>query len=279
VRLRDAVENVVRSWGAHEEGRGGRQVIDYDCAPTTEPIVAAGSRLDVFNQLTELSAQAVAENNEPVQRTLRAHLAYLSSVLGQRLPLNEYMLATQGCPAAGWSEDYLMAVGDRARKALTDLGVAWGPNTGDDLNEVEELIDLDQARDRVQAVAAEVEPVVRALTGTTAPFTLTIEVEDVDDYWSYWLDGAGSNARLRLNTRTAVFTDTRLQQFAQHELLGHALQCASFAHTATIDDVEWVRTLTVHLPYQTLLEGLATALPMFTTPDDVRLMARTRLTH
>lgn len=279
MRLRDAVEDVVRSWHAHEAARGGRSVIDYDCAPPDAPAVPADSRLDVFERLSALHEQADAEANRPVLRTLRAHLAYLSSVLGQRPPLDDYMLATQGCAAAGWPEEYVLAVGERARKALTDLGVTWGASTGDDLKVIEEPINVEQARARVELVAAQVEPSLRELTGTTAPFTVRIEIVDVDDYWAYWLDGAGSTARLRFNTRQAVFTDTRLQQFAQHELLGHALQCASYAHVAAHEDVEWVRTFTVHLPYQTLLEGLATALPLFTTPDDVRLMARTRLTH
>lgn len=279
MRLRDAVEDVVRSWDAYERARGGRAVIDYDCAPPDQPVEPASSRLEVFDRLTALHEQAEVDGNDTVFRTLRAHLAYVSGVLGQRPPLDEYLRATQGCPAGGWPEDYILAVGEQARKALTDLGVDWGPNTGDDLKVVEEPIDLHQARAQIQAVAGEVEPTLRELTGANAQFTVEIEVVDVDDYWAYWLDGAGSQARMRFNLRHADFTTTRLHQFAQHELLGHALQCASFAHVAAREDVEWVRTLTVHLPYQTLLEGLATALPLFTTPDDVRLMARIRLTH
>jgi hypothetical protein len=279
VRLRDTVEQVVRTWGAHEAARGGRQVIDFDCAPPAEPVPAARSRLEVYHQLKALSAQAKADDDQAVQRTLQAHLAYLGSVLGDRPELNDYMLRTQGCPAAGWPEDYVVAVGDRARKALTDLGVTWGPTTGDDIHAVEDPIDISEAQERVQVVSDEVEPIVRALTGTTAPFTVNVEVIDIDDYWSFWVDGAGSTARLRFNARVAVFTDIRLRQFAQHELLGHALQCASFTQTAATENVDWVRTLTVHLPYQTLLEGLATAWPMFTTPEDVRLMARSRVTH
>jgi hypothetical protein len=185
----------------------------------------------VFDQLSALSAQAEADGDQAVQRTLRAHLAYLASVLGHRPALNEYMLDTQGCPAAGWPEDYVVAVGDRARKALTDLGVTWGPNTGDDIHAVEDPINISEARERVELVSADIEPIVRRLTATTAPFTVNIEVIDIDDYWSFWVDGAGSTARLRFNARQAVFTDIRLRQFAQHELLGHALQCASFTQT------------------------------------------------
>jgi hypothetical protein len=279
VRVRDEVEVVVRAWDAHERARGGRAVVDYDCALTGAPVAPAENRLDVLEQLTRLGEQAAAEGADTVRQTVSAHLAYLRAVLGERPDLDTYVRATQGCPAAGWSEDYVVSLADRARKALADIGVTWSADTSQELTAVEGPIDIHQAREQVEAVAASVEPTVRALTGTSAPFSLTIQNVDVDDYWSYWLDGAGSQARLRFNTRHATFTQTKLLQFAQHELLGHALQCASYAQTAAADDVPWVRTLTVHLPYQTLLEGLATALPLFATPEDTRLVARTRLVH
>lgn len=269
----------MRTWDAHERARGARAVIDYDCAPTGALVTPAANRLDVLNQLTRLSERATVEHDDDVQRTVSAHAVYLRAVLGERLDLDAYVRATQGCSAAGWNEHYVVSVADRARKALADTGVTWGANTSRELTAVEGPIDIHQAREEVQAVAASVEPVVRALTGTSAPFTLIIETVDVDDYWSYWLDGAGSQARLRFNTRQATFTQTKLAQFAQHELLGHALQCASYAQAAADTDVPWVRTLTVHLPYQTLLEGLATALPLFATPEDHLLVARTRLAH
>lgn len=279
MRLRDAVEQAVRAWHAHETARGGRLVIDFDCAPAVGQVQPALSRLDICERLTTLHERAVAEGDAALEPTLRAHLAYLRHVLGERPPVEEYIRNTQGCAAAGWSPDYVAAVGDRARVALADLGIGWGPTTMTELNELEGHIELAEAKDRVLAVAAQAEPNVRALAGTSAPYSVTIEIVDIDDYWAYWLDGAGSDVRLRLNLRQAVFTRTRLEQFAQHELLGHALQGASYAQAAATVDVPWSRLLTVHLPYQVCLEGLATALPLFVTPNDAKLAARTRLDH
>lgn len=276
-QLRDEVEAVIRSWDAHERLRGGREVLDYDCAPTDQPVAAAASRLEVWQRLDELGRRA---GDEPVvARTIGAHLAYLSHVLGHRPPLDEYLRATQGCPAAGWPEDHVEAVGERARAALDELGVAWGPRTTDDLAAIEQPLDVEQARAGVELEAAKVEPAVRALTGATAPYHVKIEIVEVDDYWSYWLDGAGSTARLRFNLRHARFTDARLRTFALHELLGHALQCASFAQTAARREVPWVRTFAVQTGYQVMLEGLATALPLFFTPKDSHVVARARLAH
>jgi hypothetical protein len=121
--------------------------------------------------------------------------------------------------------------------------------------------------------------VIRRLAGTQAPYSVTVEVEDVDAYWSFWLDGAGAEVRLRFNPRRAVFTENRLRQFVMHEILGHALQSASMADTCRREDVPWVRLLSVHLPHQVALEGLAQAMPLFIAPENTRLIARVRFEH
>jgi hypothetical protein len=71
----------------------------------------------------------------------------------------------------------------------------------------------------------------------------------------------------------------RARQFALHEVLGHGLQCASLAARCQEVDVPWVRLLSVHAPYQVMLEGLAQVMPLFVTPDDAALEARVRLDH
>lgn len=123
------------------------------------------------------------------------------------------------------------------------------------------------------------EPAVRKLTGTDAPFHFEIESANVDAYWAYWLDGGGANARLRLNLRRAQSTEVRARVFALREVLGHALKGASYAARCVQEDVPWVRLLSVHAPQQVLLEGLPQALPLFVIPDDEEVMVRTRLAH
>jgi hypothetical protein len=116
-------------------------------------------------------------------------------------------------------------------------------------------------------------------TGASARFELDVAAVDVDTYWSYWLDGAGQRARLRINTRRAHFTKVRVRQFALHEILGHALSCASYAARCAAEDVPWLRTLSVHALHQVVGEGLAQALPLFVTPDDEAVITRVRLDH
>jgi hypothetical protein len=279
VPLRDDVEQVIRFWDAHERARGGRSIIDYDFVPTTAETIPAPSRLDVYDRLTVLLAQAQTEGAGRVAEVLTAHLAYLRALLGERPPLEQYIRETQGCSAAGWSADYVTAIGRRARTAIEEQGVRWGPRTDEELIQVEKPIDLNEARDRVLAVAADAEPAFRALTGSTAEYTVSIEIHDVDDYWAYWVDGAGSHVRLRFNTRQATFTEVRLRHFVLHEILGHGLQCATYADVAAKTDVDWVRLSSVNLPYQVLLEGLAQAIPLFVAPDDAPLITRVRIEH
>ncbi|MEV6258954.1 hypothetical protein AB0L97_37520 [Nocardia sp. NPDC051911] len=79
--------------------------------------------------------------------------------------------------------------------------------------------------------------------------------------------------------RNANFTKVRARQMALHEVLGHGLQSASISARCAVEDVPWVRLLSVHGPQQVLLEGWAQAMPLFITPDDEALVASTRLVH
>ncbi|MFB9833800.1 hypothetical protein [Actinoallomurus acaciae] len=206
-------------------------------------------------------------------------MAYLRALLGERQNLDAYAHATQGCPAAGWPAEYVTAKGELARRCVEALGVEWGTTTAEDLAESEGRVDAEAAPDAIRQAAEDYEPAIREVTGSDAPYELTIEKTVVDAYWAYWLDGAGSRVRLRLNMPNATFTKVQARQFALHEVLGHGLQGASIsAHCAT-EDVPWVRLSSVHGPQQVLLEGLAQAFPLFITPEDKALTTRVRLDH
>ncbi len=277
--LRDAAEAALRAWDAHETARGGKPVIDYDCCPPATPPAPAPSRLGVYRELAELRDTADRAGDPRLAKEIGAHLAYLSALLGHRTPLDDYVRATLGCGTAGWPDEYVTERGDAARACLDARGVAWGPDTERDLDQAEGPVDTGEAAEAIREAATRLEARVRAASGATATFELTTETVDEDSYWSYWLDGAGQRARLRINLRRARFTTVRVRQFALHEILGHALCCACYAARCATQDAAWVRTLCVHTPGQVASEGLAQALPLFITPDDEPVITRVRLDH
>lgn len=273
VHLRDEAEAVLRAWDVLERERGGEPVVDFDCAPVAAEVEAAPDRLWVYRRLRELRGRA----SGALAVRLDGDLAYLGALLGQRRPLDEYVRATQGCAAAGWPEEYVVERGEVARAALESLGVSWGPDTAAELEHLEGPLPVEAAGEAIRRAAERYEPAVRALTGATASYRLAIEAVEVDAYWAFWLDGAGEDVRLRLNLTNARFTEAGARRFALHEVLGHGLQSVGIgAHGA---DAPWPRLLSVHVPYQVALEGLAQAMPLFVAADDPVLTARVRLDH
>jgi hypothetical protein len=279
VNLRDASEIALRAWNAYEVNRGAPPVIDFDCDPTFDSIAPAVGRLAVHRDLTGLRRRAGAERNEPLAARLTAHLAYLEALMGAREPLQAYVLSTQGCGAAGWSTDYVTAIGEIARRHIEGLGATWNAATSDALVAIEEPLDPKEAPEAIREAATKLENDVRSVVHSQAPYDLNIEIVDLDAYWGYWLDGAGSRVRMRINIKRAKFTKVQATQFALHEILGHGLQCASYADQCAKGNVQWLRMTSVHAQHQVLLEGLAQALPLFVAPDDERLVARVRLAH
>ena len=277
--LRDEAERAIRAWDAYERRRGTSPVIDYDCHPIDAYVEPATSRLEVLEQFKTLWKKSDDQEHPEVRQRLLSDITYLRAVLGERAPLNEYVEKTQGCSAAGWSEDYLMRRRDQARERLGDIGVGWHGGTAEEMSQVETPLKVEDVPDVVRGMVAEFEPQVRAITGSSAPFEISIENVHVDAYWSYWLDGAGEKARMRINLKNAVFTEVSARAFTLHEIFGHALQCASFSAHALEADVPWVRLCSVHSAQQVLLEGLAQALPMFVIPGDQRAMARLSFVH
>ncbi|WP_280366660.1 hypothetical protein [Nocardia wallacei] len=278
--LRDQIETVLRSWDTYETGCGAPAIIDYDCHPdTTGTVPAARDRRDIRDHLQRLHDHATAEGDSTLIERLDADIAYCDALLGTTRPFADYLHATQGCAATGWSADYLDHRRTLAIDALRDAGIAWGPATRDELAQAEGVLSTEKTAEAARQAVTDYESAVRQATGATATYEVDIETVDTDGYWAYWLDGAGQHARLRINRRGPAFTKVRARQCALHEILGHAAQYAALAQRCNTEDVPWVRLLSVHANHQVLFEGLAQALPLFVTPNDHELALRVRLDH
>lgn len=277
--LRDEIEDVLRGWHVYEAARPSPiQVIDFDCLSSAEGSpIKIESRLHAYQLLLDL--REPASSHPFLLQRLDADLAYLAALMGQVFPLDEYLVRTQGCGTAGWPAPYVEERGEVARTFLAELGIPWDKKTTARMEELEGPLEVGQAADAIRSAADKLEPAVRAAVDTDVRFPLVVENADVDEYWSYWLDGDRDQVRLRLNMNKAKFTRTQARQMAMHEVLGHALQFTSIAHASESADVPWVRVFSVHAPTQVLFEGIAQALPLLVTPDDTGVVARVRLVH
>lgn len=279
MQLRDNIEEAIRRWDALERSRGEAPVIDFDCAPAADKPHPFDNRFAALDELQRLRIEADAQR-QPVLRThLDAHIAYLSASMGQQIPFDEYILLTQGCAPCGWTQDYIEQRAHIAKEALTSLGIAWDEHTQRNLHSMSEQLSADEVAPAIADYADKFEPAVRQLVNTTTEFTLTIEDVEVDAYWSYWLDGAGHDARLRINRNKASFSRVDAYRFALHEVLGHALQYSSLTTQAEANYVGWPRILAVHCPHQILFEGMAQVLPHIVSPEDKLVAARTKIDH
>ncbi|MCA1708706.1 MAG: hypothetical protein LC808_37660, partial [Actinobacteria bacterium] len=210
---------------------------------------------------------------------LDAHIAYLCALMGQQLPFAEYISVTQGCTPRGWTQDYLEQRAWIAKDALEALKISWDEHTWKNLRSVSEQLPASEIGAAIADYADKHESSVRRLVDTAADFNLTIEDVEVEAYWSYWLDGAGHDTRLRINKKKVTFSHIDAYRFALHEVLGHALQYSSLTAQAEATTVKWPRILAVHCPHQVLFEGLAQVLPWIVALDDEIVIARTRVDH
>lgn len=274
MEVREQIERLVRGWNDFETDAGADPVIDYNCAPQIGGDRVEG-RFAVLDRLTALREVADGE----VAPTIDAHVSYLQALLGRRIELGDYIRATQGCPARAWSAGHVDTAEQVARTAVNEVDVRWDGSTRASLAALSDAIDVADAGEVIRGYALEYEPLVRSLTGAASDFELNVETVDLDAYWAYWLDGEGRRARLRINSRTASFTDSDAYRFALHEVLGHALQYANLTQAAEVDGGGWVRQLAIHCPHQVLFEGLAQVLPLAVCPDDALVRARTRVDH
>ncbi|MGH3720613.1 MAG: hypothetical protein ACRDRI_17560 [Pseudonocardiaceae bacterium] len=276
--LRDEVERTIDDWNWYEIERRGTGIITYDCSPDDYQ-ASPRDRLTTLERLESLAITAAQQGISELATVIRSNITYLRATLGERLSLSEYIKATQGSEIGRWRPDYLDERRTIALERLDTIGIPWNKGTRTEVENFGGALSITDVPDALRQEADRLLPDARKATGTTADYELSIELVDIDAYWAYWIDGVRDQAHLRLNRKNSSFTPTRIKQFAVHEILGHALQFASFYATCTKGPTSWLRKFSVFGNHQLMFEGLAQALPLFITPDDHRLLAHVHLDH
>ena len=265
------LDQAVRGWDRHERAHGRQPVVAYDLDPPASAVCAAG-RGETARALTELA------DTHP--DAVRGHLAYLSRLTGESIrPLDAYVAVTQQTPLQPVGDAHLQRRRDELANFAAAVGVTFGPELPAQLTATETPVGAADLEDVISLELDRWLSVVATYVRSDVTFDVAIERVDEDVYWSYWLDGAGRNARMRINMRHAQFTLTQARQFALHELCGHALQCASWsARRVENGTARFPATHCVHLGQQPAFEGIGQALGLLVARTDKLLAARTRLT-
>jgi len=275
--LRDEVDGIVRTWHMYEVARGGAPIIDYDLQPHDHEPAPPASTDEVVARLQDVAARTT---DTQLLEYVNAHIAFGQALTSGNWLFADFVKMTQGVWPRRWPPGDVEKSRSSAASHLAQLGIELGPQTRSMLNDLDRPLQSSEVEVAILEAASDLRPQVSGLVGELAPFDVEILlVQDPSVYWAYWIDGAGSKARLRINESNASFTDVTAVQFALHEVLGHAAQAAGWARELSKEPDAWPRTSCLHTPQQVILEGWAQALPLYLETEDHRLTARVRLLH
>ena len=269
---------VLIGWHCLENNGSTPPIIDFDVSG-----VASASnfdhRYDVLLALQELKG-ACDPRSFAFERVC-GHEAYLRVLMGQQIPFDDYVKATQGVLPRLFSDDYLEQARATAQHRLAVVGIEASGSIRDQLKELDPPLDVTRVERTFRALLEEHFGSLETIVAENVRFNLEIEFVEVDEYWSYWVDGEKDRFRLRLNKSRAVFSSSECLQFAFHELLSHCGQMQAWSTLISQGRLaRYFGITTVHTPEQFMSEGLAQMLPLLVSSpakDDELLIARMAL--
>jgi hypothetical protein len=118
--------SLYRAWDDFERGELRSPVIDFDLAEPGQTM-RVSSREQVLHAIEEhlarlRAAHAPAPVDQLVIQRLSASATYLRALLGERLPLQEYLQQTMGITPRIFDEETLLALQRRVATSLVDAG-------------------------------------------------------------------------------------------------------------------------------------------------------------
>jgi hypothetical protein len=279
--VQEQLIEVLLAWDRFERENHSQAIIDFNLLGQS-----AGSarhydnRLDILQDLEQLAGKS---NSDKLQKRLTAHTTFLRALMGQKFDFETYVNRTQGVPKVFYSDEKLHASAEQARKALDELNIKFDKDLFEALRKLERAIPMSDIADHFRATFDQHKPALEKLLERKIDFPLKIEIVDVDAYWSCWVDTQDDVFRLRINSKSGDFTESKALRMVYHELLAHCCQMAIWKEQIANSEMDRIWGLTtVHSPEQFLFEGLAQALPLFLRneqPTSPILNARMQLSH
>jgi hypothetical protein len=276
---------VLTGWDALERRLKGPAIIDFNLPGFSDPAAndRYANRLEVLKDLVRLQKDPEVRANPPVARKLRAQEAFLRNVMGEHWDFHEYVEATQGFTPRQFTEQELDAQWKDTERALAAVGVAADADLIKNLAAVDGKIAEDSIGGFYQEIAARNAAVLTPVIGAIPPFSFKVEFDDVDAYWSNWVDGQKTDYRLRFNRHNVKeHFNGKSTLLAFHEISSHLVQAALLNRRIAEGQAPLCLGLTtVHDSDQFQSEGLAQSLTYFLdTPDSQNpfMIARRELT-
>ena len=212
---------------------------------------------------------------------LRGHEAFLRQSLGQPIPFNEYIRATQMVPTKPFSAAYLRRRRELAERSLAAVGLRYGAGIA---SESEEMVGPEEMPAMWRALTAQELPRLEAAIGRELRFEFDIEHVEVDDYWLYWMDTHEGRFRIRMNVHERPLARAEvIHGGVLHEIVGHLAQAHAWCQEVQAGRLAPSLTLqTQHTLEGFCTEGVAQTLSLWLAgADDVDpiLLAWLRMEH
>jgi hypothetical protein len=93
-----------------------------------------------------------------------------------------------------------------AEAQLAELGISRDKPIDDQLDALDPPLAFDNMEQTFRSMLDDHRHSLEAIIDEPVAFELAIVGIEVDDYWSYWVDGTGRQFRLRLNRERASFS-------------------------------------------------------------------------
>lgn len=270
-----ALCDVLLGWDRLERRRNRRPVVDFNVSG-----LAGGrhyrDRHEVLDDLLALQ-ERIGESFTTLR--MRAHEAYLRALMGQQLPFQDYVEATQGVVPSPYSEEEIARRREDLERALAAVGVEFGPRLLGVLARRDESVPRERITRTFRSVFRDARGFAERITGVPLNFALKIAVKQTEEYWDYWVDGTSQRFALTFNGLPRRKPLSECVQFVYHELLGHCGQiCALRQLIAKGALPRSYGITTVHTPEQFLFEGIAQSWPLWAVePHHDTLLLRARV--
>ncbi len=262
----DQYVDILVAWHHLEQELDAPGIIDFNLLNATESNRTYEHRLQVLNDFQRLLPHF---EDEQISKKITAHIYYLRALMGQQIPFSEYIENTQHILVKMFEDEYLDKVRDDLTSSLETLGVQYNQTLVQQLEALDEFIPQDKIKAFFLDQFAEHKVHLEKALDREVDYNLNLEIVNVPEYWSNWVDGSGNNFRLRINYHAGEYTKTRALILVYHELLAHCAQMAIWKEQIDGGEMSKVWGLTtVHGPEQFLFEGLAQTLPLY-LPNEV----------